>query len=1075
MKFSKKTEGAISVFLVIILVPCLFISALFVDVGRVYLSRGMSYSAADLALNTAMTQYDGLLNEYYGLVASCQDMDEFYTESADFFLRTISSQDLEDEEILALANQYANLTSDDTIYDLLKAEPVGDIKIEPLAGANLSNSTMLKEQVVEFMKYRGPITVVTEIIDRLTAESDGLNAAKDADENEEVIEAKEEYAEAEAELLEDAYEVYKYLYTEYSTSYNGSSPYNELLSGYAMDLIATRESYREIHELAIKNLVGTSGLTRFYRPTVTLDDDKYSYTDSGIYSRKDEDPANEGSYLYIITGTDWDARLDELESAIDTFTIAKSNMADKMNSISHTADTNQVQYWKAVSEAIASDGNYAAKVQNAGNTVADLYSKCYAMADCQYENVTPEMEQRWIDLEIEATELCDKYLTAGVADNTDTYLILVNRLESYSAANEPNISASSLYVSSGSATVEVMLATNSAHLDTIIMTCDTYIEILTNLIDGANGVNSVSSLKDEAKDYDDKYDDYVDEVNSLTPTVESTADSKNFKDTELENIEADRQNYSDAINEESVRELEDRLINIRSQFIAVKSAAEAMKYGSKTVLAIENYSAMSTAASGIVKEDELGLTNTELEAYASETFATLFSPSGTVNDSIVTINTSNDYNLELIPANSEGETGSVAVPELYNYLHLKFKDVNGTEKEKVENDLETAKGAEDENNSEDIDDQLFDLYPEKIEEALIATEGGVRGVPCSALDGFGALITTIDSLVGGNYDDIRDELYIAIYMTQMFSYATYEREGQYHLFDALAAPDGDVITLTKSNFNTAYGKVSGEGEGEWKSTISWDTYNKSLTNKMINSTNNPAYRCEVEYILYGNENHEKNVDAAFGNIFAIRAALNTVSVFQYFWSGRNITASTINAIAMGASALTSGIVPPSVIKVVLLLVLSAIETCNDMNRLAAGWPVELYKDENDWQVSLQVQTDSISTALSELTRVTEYTNPTGKGLFYSDYLTLFVCMGMLNESKAESMVLRMGDVIQHNMRAVTGEDTYALSNSVTHFKFTGTLEVDPLVVNAPLFNEYNGAFNSETGWGQYKLELIRGY
>ena len=126
-------------------------------------------------------------------------------------------------------------------------------------------------------------------------------------------------------------------------------------------------------------------------------------------------------------------------------------------------------------------------------------------------------------------------------------------------------------------------------------------------------------------------------------------------------------------------------------------------------------------------------------------------------------------------------------------------------------------------------------------------------------------------------------------------------------------------------------------------------------------------------------------------------------------------------------------------------------------------------------MSLSSSGGSIGDAVGDLTNLTGYRNNDGSGFFYSDYITLFVCMGMLNEDKAESMVLRMGDVIQHNMKTVSGENAYALSNSITHFKFTGKLEVDPLVVTAPLFSEYNSELTSETSWGQYELEMIRGY
>ena len=62
IKFFSKTKGVVSVFLVIILVPMMVISALFVDASRVQLAGSVATSAGDLALNTALTDYDSLLS-----------------------------------------------------------------------------------------------------------------------------------------------------------------------------------------------------------------------------------------------------------------------------------------------------------------------------------------------------------------------------------------------------------------------------------------------------------------------------------------------------------------------------------------------------------------------------------------------------------------------------------------------------------------------------------------------------------------------------------------------------------------------------------------------------------------------------------------------------------------------------------------------------------------------------------------------------------------------------------------------------------------------------------------------------
>ena len=76
MRLFRKNNGAVSVFLVIILVPVLVVTSLFVDVARMHLGQAVVDSAGDLALNTAMTQFDSELNEYYGLLGTCKNKDE---------------------------------------------------------------------------------------------------------------------------------------------------------------------------------------------------------------------------------------------------------------------------------------------------------------------------------------------------------------------------------------------------------------------------------------------------------------------------------------------------------------------------------------------------------------------------------------------------------------------------------------------------------------------------------------------------------------------------------------------------------------------------------------------------------------------------------------------------------------------------------------------------------------------------------------------------------------------------------------------------------------------------------------
>ena len=58
--------------------------------------------------------------------------------------------------------------------------------------ANLSNPSLMKEQVVEFMKYRAPIELTTSLIERLKKDS-SVTEAIESSENEDLVEDKKEY------------------------------------------------------------------------------------------------------------------------------------------------------------------------------------------------------------------------------------------------------------------------------------------------------------------------------------------------------------------------------------------------------------------------------------------------------------------------------------------------------------------------------------------------------------------------------------------------------------------------------------------------------------------------------------------------------------------------------------------------------------------------------------------------------------------------------------------------------------------------------------------------------------------
>lgn len=137
----KKTKGVISIFLVIILVPMLTASSLFVDVSKMVLAHSVAESAADLALNTVLTHYDKELNEYFGLIASAQSMDEAYKTAKDFFVSCMKSQEISEEDASNLTNalnKYLFSNSSEGFSDFLGIYTDEDsLDVEPIKTAIL--------------------------------------------------------------------------------------------------------------------------------------------------------------------------------------------------------------------------------------------------------------------------------------------------------------------------------------------------------------------------------------------------------------------------------------------------------------------------------------------------------------------------------------------------------------------------------------------------------------------------------------------------------------------------------------------------------------------------------------------------------------------------------------------------------------------------------------------------------------------------------------------------------------------------------------------------------------------------
>ncbi len=1048
-------RGAVSVFLAIILIPCIVISSVYVDMSRVRLSKGLATSSADLALNSLLTHYDKDLSQIYGMMASCQNIEEFYMESAQMFLDALYSQGLEEDDIDSLVSMYGSVVGDDTVYDLLSMDvktSTSDM-VSAVEGASLGESSlMIKDQIVDFMKYRGPIEILTGIVERIK----GSNVTEliEAEKNEPLVEDKEEYAEAAGELAEACFDTYEYI-----KKYVDKTVTNTELQHLCNKLTEYRELYREITKAFVINFSNTSGLSKFIRPTYNINAYKSSYKKSSkdVYSRKE---TIDDVVHYYVDGNDIKSNdgkkgiIPELENNITAFNTAKTNLINAVSSYIDTTtgtgadQTNEIQWWVKVNNAINSGNNsHIQKLKSAAEKMLKSYAKMLAMLECEDGNNVPATWREDCEtLKSKVSSICNTYLKAGVKNNNDKYLKLVNRLETISSNNINNIDPNKFKLSNGK-TISTTVSEIKTALENETTDLKACIEYLDIAIDGdfLKGIKSLDGLEECVKEYQTKFEDW-----------ENTADKTDttMGGEDREEIQTHKDEYAE-ITVESIRELKSRLVNIRSVLVEVQDAVDSLKYGSKKLLDIDSYNTAYNAVKGRIDKNRIQMKNSQLNSYAEEVFKSVFVPyASDSNTAIYMLEHKNDpnYNPDL----------TVSKPALYQHWEKQYKAKEDkikqakNEMKQAEKDAEEAEKAKDKTRWGHI--SKTNIYGGSYTAADFPS--GLDGnLPFKLGDSFiQNICNLVESFTSGSFSNIRDSLYATEYVMDMFSYATFDAEGKYILYR-------DTNKDATIGDNPSYASVEGDGKGKWSSTLITDKYNKTLTNKMINSANNVAYAAEIEYILYGNTN-EKSVKQAYADIYGIRYALNLISGFANFWSKakNNDTARAIDNISMAISGASQGVIPAPLIKTVFIALLTALETGKDLDRLQNGLPVEMYKKDIDWRYSIN----------SNKSTNADNSKDNKNGLFYSDYLYIFLYLGFESNSASE-MYYRVGDVIQANMRKATGDSSYTLKKSQMYFKIDATIKVNPLMLTLPYALPYSNNPYDQENWCTFKIVEKRGY
>lgn len=1067
-----KQKGAITVFLTLILVPIIVVCSCFIDLSRVRLAQGMINSAGDLAMNTAMTSFDKTLNEVYGLLASCQSKDEVVDSVNEYFIQSLSAQGIEENEIEKFVKSLNNLLGkaevSNDISDLLNITMSdGSFALDEVTNGNLTNPAVIKEQIVNFMKYRSVIDGTQKIVKKIKGI---VKQTKNIKENTEMVEAQQEAAEKE----EIALDKLKSLYDEI-LNYQKENITKEYIEEIKNKLKEIKDNYKEAHNFTVKNILNydASYMKRFDYSVKT--DPDISLNGLGInkyktalvqYNKALYDYMRfayfENDNLYDIVNSfektgcyPWQYFMQLYKKLHDT-NLINSYVNNYINKADQLCE--KYKRLKKIKKNIDENGGLSEEEQEIKIT---LKVRFYT-GSAPYYNSLPLKEE---EVEKSLDEWYDYFLDDDIyndklkKDFSDTGLFgkLRRDMKNY---------------------IQTLLdeKTNTEPYDTKIKSIynimndqDMYRE---KLIKAKNILDEVYRKAENAKTLVQNYENSVEDWKTK---VEHS--SSEFADKQREMLDGLENPENNDIYKKITKDRLDkfcvRVDELKNNIQLLINALNNMKYGTTKIKNIQDYKKFKRICKEIIGSVSIPIKENELNDLCENSFQSSSGFQGDFPD----ISWVDERSPEL------SKSAEPDKPEIYKDLEEQFggnKKENEEKKKEYENYKEKAKNETDSSTDDSgtetsyvtcVNTQIKEKsdLPSQGKGALIeqtkkSTNIGEAGAEA------GNLFNQLQGFIKNLALNCRDQLFVTDYIMSMFTYDTYTNE---HLCKIAKEVDNrwnGKLNTTKEILKSA---SSNENIKEvWENEDKLVTDNKTITNQLLNINNNYSYGNEVEYILYGGTN-EINKLKSWGIISAIQFSMNTIYGFSTFWSMKTDTGEAINILADAIYTATLGVVPPAVSKVVIILALVVAETVHDILCLKAGMSIALIKDEYTWACSLEngVDQDGYDPDASDTLKLT-----------YSEYLMVFLFIAQLNAETAENIYLRTADVIQVNMqyrlKRDGEENKYLLKNSCTYYKLKAKFEIHPLMLKLPIVLNSGlsqGNPKDDNNWYTISYETIRGY
>lgn len=964
-RIRKNINGAISIFLVLIMVPMFTFAGTIVDLSRVNSANVVLSGASDLTMNAALSDYNEILKDVYGIFAMSATEDDLTNNLERYFnnsLSNISDLDTTDsytrDYINSLTSWLSTAGSEGSAdFDTLIKLTNATCDVSYVGGSEVYHSNILKRQILEYMKYRGVVAVSQELINKFSGFS-GFDKQSKA------IKAKMNY-EKELEKVGDSCQTaYNELYEARKQKH--TSVTQDIL-GYEIEadcenkIELFKDAYLKTVSLAKENYDNISKYLVYIKVLEDTSADKLNVNSNVILyneisNKSSEATENMGEGLkegHTVTNEAYTHK--GLEGVLSNVEYFKSN---NIGLTSGCEMNDEKTDFKVISDH---DGGFYGTMKS---FVDDIKS--------QKSNINGELSEDNVIKVYQLKQTINNWINN---DDNKTYLANIWALKDYFYPCE----------------------VNNCKINEYFENIEGFIRDINNIADYTN--NYANSYKDKVKSlaveankqirlvFDDctimisKYEAIEKDLNAVISDIESAEEKgddwkksidKVTDNSSKQTMTSDYESEAQPLKKADVEALRDKVIIVNKEFYQdILDRIKSLKYcGNKLA---EKYDSSKVEKADYEKDFKKSkimpdtVDSNGMAAAINSAKANFESDTGNSFKAFCRLLENDEFSTKSGFTTKAQEENQ----QFFEYLASNFEYKSGTEEEekseasdggkealidkgKVTSAKENAKN--DKTLSGDVSSDFLDAMvtnnsksQQDIGVDPTDPEGSSDDNITDAADSMSDEETTdfFDAIgkVGELLTKGRDKLYLVEYMRNMFSCYTTN------------------IDLDAGNPNIEEKKDKEVGS-QYENK---DDFEKTLSGIAISADNNYYYGGECEYILWGG-NPKSAVNKTKASIFGIRFILNLI----YAMSAPDINALTFEWATAIAGWTVFGV---PIVQTVLKIALALAESAYDLNQLCLGKSVPLYKSSTTWAMSPQgminVTKETAATLIGEATEAAE--------------------------------------------------------------------------------------------------------